>query len=133
MKCSMVIGILLLCSVAASASVLGPLGQVHIPGLTKNSLNLAGEPLTVDDIVAYVAQHLNEVKGDLCVAGHITKKLSLRLLNYIKENPVNASIIAGGIVCIYLLTSTLIKSMTATRCPCCSRTRQGHGNYIYHV
>jgi len=125
---------LLICSANASAHFISELGKIQIPGLTKKvAIDLASQPLTVDDIVNFLAQRCSKIAGDLRVAGDVAKSLSIRLFKYVKENPVDASIIAGGIIGVYLITSALIRSMTATRCPCCYRTRHGHGNYIYHV
>ncbi len=109
------------------------LGRIQVALLAKKAsqgctLDHRNQSLTIDDIISAVAQRLTKISGDLRIAGHVAKKIGIRLFNYIKENPVDASIIAGGIVGLYLITSALIRSMTATRCPCCYRVHHHETN-----
>ena len=72
-------------------------------------------------LLPILSQHCGKISADLQVAGHIAKKLSIRLLQYVRENPVDATFIAGGDR-LYLISSKLIRAMTASRCPTCVRS-----------
>lgn len=114
-KASSLIFLAFACSFVAGTSC------IAYGNFMKGLRKFQSEQLTIDDMVTAVAQRFAKISGDLAVAGHIAKKLSVRLLHYVQENPVDASLIAGGALCMYLVASKLIRAMTATRCPACYR------------